>query len=747
MCPDVEAFAPLVEATFGPAPRCRRRTAGRGPPRADAARPDRRPRRCGRRNPVLAVLADAARARRLAGHRVGRWSTSRPGAGAPAVRVRRRRPRPGRAVGARVGGALGRGPAPAGALRLPDAAAGHLGAPRWTGSCSASRWPRRTSGSSARCCRSTTWTATTSTWSGGSPSSSTGSPASSPSSTVPSPSGTWFDPLDRAVGPAHRRRHRRTAGSSSRPRRSWRTLAVRETQAAARILAAAGGRRALLAARLAGRPDPRGLPHRRADRVLARADARGAAPGGRLLGMDDGAFPRGTSARRRRRPGARPAASVSATGAGGPPALPRRGDRAAEHLVVAVLGCRRAHRCAAPARGPGRRAARRARRRRVRTGRPTGPRARRGPAPAADRRRAQLRRRRPRPTGPFSFDALDLRGGAGRPRRAARPGRPSCPARCRPTATRAGRPRRPGARPRAPRARVRRGGGSACRCRGTSRSSTTGCRWSWTASTAGRSATGCWAPAGRGATRRVPWRPSGAAVTCRRASSAGPRCRGRRRRSSRSSRPPRRFAVGPARVVDVRADLPDGCVLTGTVHGVHGDVLRAHGVLPGVRPSTGCAPGSSCWRSSPSEPDGALASRHGRAARRAARPARPRSGCAPPTPRAAQRLEELVRLRDGPPASRCRCRSTRRGLRAAAGPPVTPRSRRWRTPRRTWQERVRDGATSTTSSAGGWAHRWTTCSATPSATEQAWWPQDSSRLGVLARRVWQPLLDRETSQP
>jgi exodeoxyribonuclease V gamma subunit len=33
---------------------------------------------------------------------------------------------------------------------------------------------------------------------------------------------------------------------------------------------------------------------------------------------------------------------------------------------------------------------------------------------------------------------------------------------------------------------------------------------------------------------------------------------------------------------------------------------------------------------------------------------------------------------------------------------------------------------------------------TPDTTEQAWWPQDSTRFGVLARRVWEPLLDHET---
>jgi exodeoxyribonuclease V gamma subunit len=35
---------------------------------------------------------------------------------------------------------------------------------------------------------------------------------------------------------------------------------------------------------------------------------------------------------------------------------------------------------------------------------------------------------------------------------------------------------------------------------------------------------------------------------------------------------------------------------------------------------------------------------------------------------------------------------------------------------------------------------------TPDRVEQAWWPQDGSRLGVLARRVWDPLLDHEETE-
>ncbi|MDD9206507.1 exodeoxyribonuclease V subunit gamma, partial [Georgenia sp. 10Sc9-8] len=35
---------------------------------------------------------------------------------------------------------------------------------------------------------------------------------------------------------------------------------------------------------------------------------------------------------------------------------------------------------------------------------------------------------------------------------------------------------------------------------------------------------------------------------------------------------------------------------------------------------------------------------------------------------------------------------------------------------------------------------------TPTAAEQVWWPEDRTRLGVLARRVWEPLLAHEETE-
>ena len=102
MCPDIETYAPLIEAGFGlgdvvgaaghPAHRLRVRLADRAP---------------GQTNPLLGRRHGAARPRRRPG---AGDAGARPGphrAGAPAVRVQRRRPRPARHLGARVRGPVG----------------------------------------------------------------------------------------------------------------------------------------------------------------------------------------------------------------------------------------------------------------------------------------------------------------------------------------------------------------------------------------------------------------------------------------------------------------------------------------------------------------------------------------------------------------------------------------------------------------------------------------------------------------
>ena len=162
MCPDVEAFAPLVAAAFGGDER--RRTpatgCGCGWPTGRCARPTR-----------CSASSASARARRQPGHR---HPAARPGRRGPVRRrfgfndddieqlrdwAPRRR-------------ALGAGPAAPRAVRAGRRRAGHLAGGGSTGCCSVWRW-RRTTAGSARSCRSTTSTAATSISPAGSPSSST----------------------------------------------------------------------------------------------------------------------------------------------------------------------------------------------------------------------------------------------------------------------------------------------------------------------------------------------------------------------------------------------------------------------------------------------------------------------------------------------------------------------------------------------------------------------------------------------
>ncbi len=97
MCPDIETYAPLIEAGFGLGDV----VGSSRPSRPPAAGPARRP-RAGADQPAARRRHGAARSRRRAG---AGDAGPRPGtgrAGAAAVRVQRRRPRPARHLGARV---------------------------------------------------------------------------------------------------------------------------------------------------------------------------------------------------------------------------------------------------------------------------------------------------------------------------------------------------------------------------------------------------------------------------------------------------------------------------------------------------------------------------------------------------------------------------------------------------------------------------------------------------------------------
>ena len=203
----------------------------------------------------------------------------------------------------------------------------------------------------------------------------------------------------------------------------------------------------------------------------------------------------------------------------------------------------------------------------------------------------------------------------------------------------------------------------------------------------------------------------------------------------------RRRARGPARSVDVTVDLPDGRVLTGTVPGVHADV-----VVRAVYSRLGPKHRLRAWVQLL-----ALVADHTDADWSAVTVGRPqgnRPGVAVSTLRvtsaafALQRLADLVAVRD-------------RALREPLPAPVAvacayARSRHagdsevqaLDDARRTWGkgfERSDDHHVL----CWGEAAELDAFAGTPTPTEQAWWPEETTRLGVLARRVWDPVLGHE----
>ena len=417
------------------------------------------------------------------------------------------------------------------------------GRPRWTGCCSGSRWRRRTSGSSARCCRSTTSARPTSTSSGAWRSSSTGSPARSHDldgratrgrlvrHARPTPSRLLTDvapgrPVAAGRGGPRARRGARTASAATH-RCGWPTSSRCSSRSCAGRPTRSGFRTGALT--VCSLEPMRAVPHR----VVA------------LLGMDDGAFPRGSG-----RDGDDVLARDPLVGErdrppGGPPAVPRRGD---QRPASTWSSCTRAPTSApAPRRPPA-----------VPVGElldaldaavayPEGGRARPGgPPPAADRRRAQLHCRArsaapSRSASTCSTSPRRSRGAAGRRRRRPSPRAAARPERRRRSTSTTWRP------PWSTRSARSSDGGSARPCPATSRSSTTACRSSSTAWTGGPSATGCCRPRSTASTSPTP-----AAAERRRGHM--PPADARRcdaparsaRRSSRCSRRRERYLVEPA---------------------------------------------------------------------------------------------------------------------------------------------------------------------------------------------------------
>ena len=181
---------------------------------------------------------------------------------------------------------------------------------------------------------------------------------------------------------------------------------------------------------------PGELPHRPPDRLHAGADALGAPPGDLPDGPRRRRLPPPRRPRRRRHPGPRPAGGGSQRARRGPPAAAGRADGRHRSPGDRLLGPRRAHQRAPAARRAGGRAARRDRRHGARRG-GIGQGPGRGAAPAPALRRPELHRRRARPAW-----AVGLRPGGPRRGPGARDGHRPGPAV--PGAAPSGPRRRPG---------------------------------------------------------------------------------------------------------------------------------------------------------------------------------------------------------------------------------------------------------------------------------------------------------------
>ncbi len=198
-----------------------------------------------------------------------------------------------------------------------------------------------------------------------------------------------------------------------------------------------------------------------------------------------------------------------------------------------------------------------------------------------------------------------------------------------------------------------------------------------------------------------------------------------------------------AAAVDVSVDLPDGRTLVGTVPGVYSDV-----VLRAVYSRLGAKHRVRAWAqvlalvaSDPGRTRRAVTIGRGSGRRPSARVAEidPPDG-----PVALQRLVELVTLRD---------RALREPLPLPVGTSAAYAHGRSAgdaevqaldAARKEWSGGFEAGDAYHVT-VWGEAASLEDLLGTPTRTEQAWWPEESTRLGVLARRVWDPLLDHERS--
>ena len=197
----------------------------------------------------------------------------------------------------------------------------------------------------------------------------------------------------------------------------------------------------------------------------------------------------------------------------------------------------------------------------------------------------------------------------------------------------------------------------------------------------------------------------------------------------------------PATAIDVWAELPSGLAVAGTVSGVHGDVL-----VRTVFSRLGAKHRLRAWVqllalvvSRPDRPWRAVT---------IGRPQGSRPGVlaaeltAPDPAVAEQRLEELVRLRERaermplplPVDTAFAYASARYGGNEVVQA-TEAAERQWVNDLR-FSDEYRDLC-------WGLGCTYDRLAGTPTADEGRWWPEEPTRLGVLARRVWQPLLDHE----
>ncbi|WP_225755669.1 exodeoxyribonuclease V subunit gamma [Actinotalea sp. Marseille-Q4924] len=203
-----------------------------------------------------------------------------------------------------------------------------------------------------------------------------------------------------------------------------------------------------------------------------------------------------------------------------------------------------------------------------------------------------------------------------------------------------------------------------------------------------------------------------------------------------------------ARTVDVTAGLPDGRELTGTVTGVRGDAL-VRTVFSRLAAKHRLRAWVQLLALSAGEPAASwTAVTIGRGPGTSARAA-VSVLTAPDGPTARELLGELVALRDAalreplPLPVKATCAYARsRHAHEEVGQALDGADRQWK------DDRMVPGEQSDAYHRLVWGDGapLRTVLAEPSPTEAGWWPEEGSRLGVLARRVWEPLLQHERTE-